>query len=51
MNIIILTTWLSVMESTSSLIVFFINSLLLLQCHSVEEMMTGELRLHTNTEF
>ena len=39
-----------VMESTSSQIVFFINSLLLLQCYSVEEIMTGELRLHADTE-
>ena len=40
-----------VKESTSSLmIVFFINSLFLLQCYSVEEIMTGELRLHADTE-
>ena len=45
-----LTTCLIVMESTSSLIVFFKNSLLLLHCHSVEQMMTGELRLHADTE-
>ena len=50
MNIITLTTWLILMEPTSSLIAFFINSLLLLQCHSVEQMMTSELRLYAGPE-